>query len=71
MKLTLEQIQRRITELRDADYHVCPNAQWNEWVDEGLKVVNEEPECTCRYFDSVIDLIDKLTNQQLEDLLKA
>tara|TARA_Y100000310_G_scaffold249085_1_gene255094 strand:- start:291 stop:485 length:195 start_codon:yes stop_codon:yes gene_type:complete len=58
MKVTLEKIQDEIAELRDADYHVCPNAQWNQWVDEGLKV-DEEPECSCRYFDAVIDLIDK------------
>ena len=40
----------KIRELRDASFHFCPNT------------TNEELECTCHYFDEVIDELEKLKN---------
>tara|TARA_Y100000310_G_C20109021_1_gene546241 strand:- start:193 stop:387 length:195 start_codon:yes stop_codon:yes gene_type:complete len=57
MKTTLEMLKEKIAELRDSEHHVCPNDEWEKWKDEGLKV-DEEPACTCRHYDEVIDLID-------------
>ena len=44
----LDKIIGSIRELRDADFHVCPNT------------TNDELECTCHRFDEVIDELEKL-----------
>ena len=44
----LDKIIESIRELRDADFHVCPNT------------TNDELECTCHRFDEVIDELEKL-----------
>jgi len=49
--MSIEDIIEDIRELRDADFHVCPYAEWG---DIG--------ECTCKHFDCVIDKLEKLKN---------
>ncbi len=44
----LEQIMQQIRDLRDADFHVCPNDS------------DDTQECTCGKFDLVIDKVDEL-----------
>jgi hypothetical protein len=44
----LEQIMQQIRDLRDADFHVCPNDS------------DDAQECTCGNFDLVIDKVDDL-----------
>ena len=44
----LEEIKQQIRDLRDADFHVCPNDS------------DDTQECTCNNFDLVIDKVDEL-----------
>ena len=50
MEFNMEEIIQDIRNLRDADYHVCPND-----TDNTLK-------CTCEYFDQVIDKLQAMKN---------
>ena len=61
MKDQLIKIKTKVEELREADEHVCPHAQWQQWVDEGVKVDEEEAyPCTCEDYDAVIDEIQDI-----------
>ena len=70
MKEQLIQIKTNVEELRDADSHICPHSQWQQWVDEGVKVDEKEAyPCTCESYDSVIDGIqDIIDNINSDDL---
>ena len=48
----IEEIIEDIRNLRDADFHVCPNE-----TDDSL-------ECTCGLFDQVIDKLEKLNDDK-------
>jgi len=48
--MTIDDIIEDIRNLRDADFHVCPNE-----TDDSL-------ECTCGHFDQVIDKLEELKN---------
>jgi hypothetical protein len=48
--MTIDNIIEDIRNLRDADFHVCPNE-----TDDSL-------ECTCGHFDQVIDKLEGLKN---------
>lgn len=50
MNNKLEEIAEAIRELRDSDFHVCPNDQDKR---------GEAP-CTCGEFDAVIDKVEAL-----------
>ena len=51
----LEELAFDISELRDADFHVC---KYDELQEKGEEPMNNNL-CTCRHFDSVIDKIEK------------
>ena len=58
---TLKKVIEDIADLRDSDEHVCPHAHWQQWVDEGVKVDEEEAyPCTCEDYDAVIDEIQDI-----------
>ena len=46
--LKLDEIIESIRDLRDSDFHVCPND------------ADDQLECTCNHFDQVIDELEKL-----------
>jgi len=48
----IEEIQQDIRNLRDADFHVCPNDS------------DDTQECTCNNFDKVIDKLDILKDKE-------
>ena len=59
----LEDIMEDIRELRDADFHVCPHAEWQSKgepeKDESGEIIGKyDVECSCNKFDEVINKIE-------------
>ena len=59
----LEDIAEDIRELRDADFHVCPHAEWQskgepEKDERGEIIGKYDVECSCNKFDEVINKIE-------------
>ena len=59
----LENIMEDIRELRDADFHVCPHAEWQskgepEKDETGEIIGKYDVECSCNKFDEVINKIE-------------
>ena len=73
MKNIIEEIQQDIRELRDAGFHVCPFAEHQKEETDNdrrermfYEIYPEyaEDECTCKYFDEVIDKLEVLKNNK-------
>ena len=61
----IEDIMQMVRDLRDADYHVCPEAKWEAdgcpEVDENGEVIGKwDVACSCNDFDQVIDRLREL-----------
>lgn len=56
LKKMILDVQQDVINLRDADEHVCPYDQWQEYGDHA----NDPPACTCNNYDKVIDDLDDI-----------